>query len=528
MIRFAALFPAVILTLLAIGDRTSRPAQALIPPIECDGKFGVVDNDGEHPFLWPFIKAMSFTQQPEQLDGSRDFALEPTVPDTVIPITGTIAADRSVTATGSGTYSGFQTGVAFAGDISYYDMNRVFPRRLTGNYTVGPDNLPGNKTIVIRSDCFFDPPAELSDPDNDGDPGIRHDTLAFNSVSQGRASPGLQAVVYRDAQDIQQQVPITDPQQVLTEDAKQGPFETIAKRRFYDTWGWFGGSIAPTVDSDPDFESYFNSTLWPEIGSPAISSGVSGVLGGRFQLGYRDLGATSDADVQIAGAGPELAAISFEFDFHSHGLQPFNFLGVSSGDWSWRRDPTREITITSMDLQTGVAYLSVPVLLDAENLRGIYAGSTGTPSGAVGLPGEPLRFLENVGVAFPPLGLITSAMDNCPDDANPDQADADANGLGDACEGFYWMDGNCDAEFDSDDVLATLSRRAGIGFDRPSACPEFDTGFGGLKAGDWDCDDNPDGGDIIAALLAAALLPPPSDYPASCPDPEEFVPAAPN
>jgi hypothetical protein len=530
MIRLAALFAAAAtLSFLALAsDKSAEKAEALLASISCDAKIGVIDNEGLHPFLWPFIQEMSFTPQPAQQDGSQEFALGPSTASPVIPITGVVAADRSVSGSGTGMYSSFQTGVAFAGDISYYDMNHVFPRRITGDYTVGPDNLPGNKTIVIRSDCFFDPPAELSDPDNDGNPGIRHDTFGFNSLSAGRASGSLQSVVYRDAQNAIQQVNITDADEITTSDSKQGPFETIAKRRFYDTWGWFGGSIAPSVDSDPDPESFFDATLWQEIGSPTINSIMSGVLSGRFQLGYRDVQTPGSADGHAAGFNPAIAVVSFEFDFHSHGLQPFNFQGVSSGDWSWRRDPSREITVTSLNLATGQASLTVPVLLDAENLRGIYPGTPAAPAGADGLPGEPLRFTENVNIGFPPLGLITSAMDNCPDDANPDQADADANGLGDACEGFFWMDGNCDAEFDSEDVLATLSRRSGADFDRPSACPEFDTSFGGLKAGDWDCDDNQDSGDVIAALLAAAVLPLPPEYPASCPDPEEFVPAAPN
>ena len=67
-----------------------------------------------------------------------------------------------------------------------------------------------------------------------------------------------------------------------------------------------------------------------------------------------------------------------------------------------------------------------------------------------------------------------------------------------------------------------------VDFDRPSACPEFDTSFGTLKAGDWDCDDNQDGGDIIAALLSLAALPLPPDYPVSCPEPGQFVPAGPS
>ena len=78
MIRIAVLLTtAVIVTLLAIGDRTLGPAEALVPPIPCDAKIGVVENEGLHPFLWPFIQEMGYTPQPAQQDQSQEFSLGP-------------------------------------------------------------------------------------------------------------------------------------------------------------------------------------------------------------------------------------------------------------------------------------------------------------------------------------------------------------------------------------------------------------------------------------------------------------------
>jgi hypothetical protein len=526
MIRIVALLPVAFLVTLFLfsGGDSVRPASALLPPVPCHAKIGVMQNRGAHPFAWPHAKVMDFTPQPINQDGSRDFTFGPSVPDTVIPIQGSITPAGDVTGTGAGTYSGFQTSVSYSGNITYYDMNHSFPRRIIGDYTVGGGGeLPGGKTIIIRSDCWFDPPQELADPDGDGKTAVRHDTLQFGSASAGRAAGTLQGIAYKDAQGNVQQIQIADADEVTTSDAKQGPFETSARRKYYDTWGLFGGSIAPNVDADPEPESYFNATLWPEIGSPAITSAMSGTISGEFRLGYRDLGANV-AGLTASGGASAVSVVSFDFRFHANALSQFNFLGVSSGDWSWRIDPARGITVTNLNLVTGQASLQVPVLLDAENLRGIYPGTPTGAQGANGLPGEPLRFTENVNITFPPLGLITSAMDNCPDVANADQSDSDADGVGDACEGAFWMDADCDARFGSEDALATLSRRAGVPFDRPSACDDFGTSIGQLIIGDWDCNGEQDAGDVIVALLAAADLPPPVDLPQGCPGAGEFVP----
>jgi hypothetical protein len=244
---------------------------------------------------------------------------------------------------------------------------------------------------------------------------------------------------------------------------------------------------------------------------------LNGVLSGFFSMDF-----LPQQPNGVQSGGPAVTVTRFGFDFHAHGM-PFSFLDTDSGDWSWRRDPEREITITSLNPLTGQASLTVPVLLDADNLRGVYADTPLLAESTDGLPGEPIRFLENVNIAFPPLGQVTSAMDNCPNAPNADQSDLDADGVGDVCEGMFWVDANCSARVGDRDALFTLLRQGDFEVELPAACDLLGTQIGDVTVGDWNCDGQQNAADALVALREDAELPQGQDYGAGCPQPGEFI-----
>jgi hypothetical protein len=506
------LTPAALVVLLAALAATrspSPPAHALVA-FDCDAKIGVSSNPGQHPWLWPYVFEMELFFLAGQPDQPRDVSFAPSTNDVPAPVSGVLDPDGTFTGAGTTEYDGSNVPVSYQGMMTFYDQAKTVPKRLVGDYTLGPQGFPNNETISYRSDCFATPTEAVADPDADGKTAIIHGHLGFNSTATAQLSQATQALTYKDAQGNNQQITLADPGLMTFEDAKSGPFEAIFERIFLKIEGKFGGSFSQFV-SDIDLN------LPPELGGGQVFSQLSGSQWGSFSLD---------------GAAEEVSR--FRFDFSANGMpvlfnpnqggvQPAGCPScVSTGDWRLERDPDGEVT-SEIDLVTGEATLTVPALLVAENLKAIYPDTPqNLPAGDGELPGEPLRFTETVLVTFPPFGAIAATLDNCPNTDNPDQADADGDGLGDACEGFLWADSTCNGFVGSSDALDTLLAGAGLPRIAEPGCFAYGDLAGGREFGDWDCDGVLSPADVIVVLRHRSDLEQ-LDLPGGCPEASSFI-----
>src|SRR5262249_41030884 len=147
------------------------------------------------------------------------------------------------------------------------------------------------------------------------------------------------------------------------------------------------------------------------------TSPVSGYFRGAFEM--------NPATTAIQG---------FAFDFSISGSSiPLLNGTAQTGPWTYYRDGSRPVT-GNIDAATGQFSLSVPTAFWSPNLQ--LANPAPAPQAAGALDGLPIPFTETVSGSFGPLAQLAAAMDNCPATSNPEQADSDGDGLGDACEGF--------------------------------------------------------------------------------------------
>ena len=89
---------------------------------------------------------------------------------------------------------------------------------------------------------------------------------------------------------------------------------------------------------------------------------------------------------------------------------------------------------------------------------------------------------------------VPDSVDNCPDDANPDQEDTyppQGNGIGDACDCECNFD--CDSDVDADDVSAFLTDFGRFQFNNPCV-------NGNQCNGDCECDTDVDADDVEKLL----------------------------
>jgi hypothetical protein len=497
LIGIAAAFIAIIAAV------PSADAGGIVFPTghNCDAKIGVTLNEGNHPVVWPYIDGVDIDFGDTHQDGTQDISISAGPP--IGTVDGEIDPFGHVVASAPGDYFGHETRFDFEGDMDFWDRDMQYPKRLTGTYTIGGDgSLPGGKSIVYSFDCFYPPPEVLADADGDQFPKLLLAQVEFHTEASGHvvepAAALLPTVLVRKLDDSIAEFNLQNPQAWTMQDQKFGPLESHFKRKHFEIKGEFGGSFIRE-------SSEFKMHLAAELGGGQITSPISGYFRGNVSIDASQT--TNQTDVPF---GFRVVGDSF----------PLLNGAAQSGAWVYQTDPTRPFS-GDVDLKTGQFSVTVPTIFFAENL----ALASANPQGPGPQPlGDGIPFVETVSGTFGPLAALIDGTDNCPDTPNQDQQDSDGDGIGDACEGFWWGDFTCDTFAGVSDALRTLQSVAGTSIsaaDR-NGCPDFGDEFNDLTFGDWNCDGNvtPLDALILIANRADANSPP---QPQGCPDPGDFI-----
>lgn len=495
MVRLFAFLATLVVVGLLSGVSSPAPTGAL-NAMNCEGTMGAWSNLGEHPYLWPYQADLSYTPLANNPDGSQDFAFTGTSP--MISVTGTRDADGNLSGTGTGQYSGFNTGVDLGGMIRYYDEAKQYPRYIWGWYDIGPDGeLPGGEPLNWNVYCYFLPPLSIADPDGDFEFSAGLGAFTIQTTATGRLNTNQTSILVRKDDGTDVLINLQDPTAWESFDDKGGPLDTTIKRKFNSIMGMYGGAFSYNI-SEGGFD------LPPELLGPQVNSVLSGYFTGSFELD---------------GISQNVKDFDFNFSVVGNSFPVLNG-AAHSGSWRWYRDLSKDVTGT-VETDTGQFSLSVPTLLYMPNIKRPLQERS-IQGGDEELQGAPLEFTETVTGQFPGLAAIGSLLDNCPDVANVDQADTDTDGIGDACEGAYWADPNCSTRSTARDAVHTLLALAGDAPDAELGCPAFGDSVGGFEYGDWDCNGTFGAGDVLVPLKREGNLT--LDLPQGCPQPGDFVP----
>jgi hypothetical protein len=511
MLARLSVLAALATVLLVLANAGSRSANALqTSPEDCDAKYGVRANPNKppHPVLWPSHSVLTVTIGNPDSNGDRDIELDGT--DPVIDVSGTVDKDKWVVAHGNGTYSGFQTGVDFVGRLAYWNNAPDRLRVIGGVYRVGTHaELPGGAPITYSMFCPVDPDPTIADQDADSvdAKALDEDPTVTIDIS-GYFDPGRDVTLaYRDDQDAVHQATMPAGHRISFLGQFNAAFEAIFEKRYNEirtSWGgaWAfpgGGSIGITFPASLGADEDTGVPIGGEmLGYNTFYQRAQGV--GNFDMAFNAVAGSAGF------AGAQAHTGTWRLTTND---DPLAYGGIFQEDERYSEDDYE----VAYHPDTGKIDVTLTLYLVSENL-GLVSGTAST-AGA-GSVGDPIPFTVTI-KGLPertPAGL--SALDNCPAVSNADQADADADGVGDACEGFFWGDPTCDGFAGLLDALDTLRVEAGAEVMVPRAgCPHFGDRFGQLTFGDWNCDGERNPLDALALIERRALNPPVG--PSPCP-----------
>ena len=487
MLRWLTLF-AVSLFVLVVLSSSARQVGAAEVDATCNGQFAQTANQGGHANVWGSFGVLDFHLD-GPLDQDRPFTLKGLTPTNVV---GTARADGTLAGFGFDNYDGTPTTVGFNGNVSFYDDFGAFPRVISATYNIGPDGeLPGGGTTEITTYCVFDPPLHIADPDNDGILSTLIVPGQLNVEGTGVLAAGQTNLRLRLQAGGVQDITLGNVSDFRIEFEKFGLADGIVERSYNRTRTEFVGTFNPF--------SFANIDLPPELSDSVHQSTLSG--------GYTSFLKTDAASTTIL----------HDYSWSIGRGDPVPLLNDSetTGQWTW--STTSINAITNFDALTGISNASVTTAFLSQNL---FVAPSGPGTQGTDL-GDPLLFDEEITAQFFP-SSIPPVVDNCPDVANPSQADSDLDGNGDACDGLIWLDANCSGRWNARDMVRTLSAVANVAVDPAPNCPQLGDAWGQRTGGDWNCDTTFNAADILYGLKAFGGIADP--VPAGCPAPGELVP----